>query len=717
MISTSEAFAAAIGGTSRRFRARLWENGTELGGEIRRITVHTGSCGASAFTPGAVFSSYAEITVAGGGQDLEGRALELQLGVLLPGGSWEYITLGRFTACRPSASVYETEFTAAGSIAAYFTDPFVPPEETTVANVIAALSQQTGVTIVLRGLTAAGTIEKAMTGLTCRQALGVVAGVLGGYAAERNDGAVILARFAGMATAAADGSRMTALPTFVSRDAEVTGVRVTVPADGEHGQAVYESGTPNVERTDAYMTEALFPAYAANLTGLTYCPGTVKLALGDPRLEPWDVIAVTDGADHTHLLPCMSVTHTFDGGLATEIRAPDLPEGTAILGTTGAALRALQEDTEELKVKVFTEKSAREQAIDTLTESLSSLSGMYQSTETAAGGTIRYLHDKPTLASSAVVLKLTASALGISTDGGATWSQGWDFATGTAIANILSANGVNADWINAGSIRSSNGNTSLSLSSGEFVFGRNGSSYGYLANGQLLYRKENAGGDQSAGVYLYPWLGAGNDYGLVSLVSSEDAGTGTLDVPFAAAGIAHGNDTGFDPGYVLNNGLDPNGYTERNLFFGTTRFVGPVEGVASSAALLWRNPDESSLAATTLAMADLLDYLGNYNCFIVNCHQTSGSQTSPRKIVTGVLNLKDFDLYDDSTGLPVTARLNVTDTVLDSSWRILVRERTFTFDRANGTVEISTGYYGSNGTSGGSYATTMVPVSIYGMNL
>lgn len=712
MISTSEAFAAAIGGTSRRFRARLLENGTELGGEIRRVTVRTGSCGASVFTPGSVFSSYAEITVDGGVPDLEGKALELQLGVLLPGDSYEYLTLGRFTAGRPSISANETAFTALGSIAAYFTDAFAPPGETTVANVIAALSAQTGVNIVLRGLNAAGTIEKDLTGLTCRQVLGVVAGLLGGYAAERNDGAVILARFSAMETTAADGSRMTALPVFGSWDAAITGVRVRVPADGEHAETVYESGTPNLERTDAYMTEALFPAYAANLTGLTYCPGTVKLALGDPRLEPWDVLAVTAGTGRTRLLPCMNITHSFDGGLATEIRAPDLPEGTAVLGTTGAALRALQDDTAELKVRVFTEKTAREQAVEALSESLSSLSGMYQSSETAAGGTVRYLHDRPTIAASAVVLKLTASALGISTDGGATWSQGWDFVTGTAIANVLSANGINADWINTGSIRSSNGNTSLNLSSGEFLFGRNGSSYGYLANGQLLYRKENAGGDQSAGVYLHPWLGTGDD-GLVALISETDGDLGTQNVPYFAAGIARGAGGGFEPGYVLNNGLNPDGYSERNIFYGSTRFVGPID----AARLLWRNSDQTSFAAATLTLGDLLDYPGNYNGFVVNCHQINSNHASPFRIVTRILDMKDYSLYDDDTGLPITARLNVTDTSIGSSWEIIVRQRVFTFDRVNGTIGISTGYYGNNGTGGNQSVTTMVPISIYGLNL
>ena len=102
---------------------------------------------------------------------------------------------------------------------------------------------------------------------------------------------------------------------------------------------------------------------------------------------------------------------------------------------------------------VKSEKTAREAAVEALAQQLASSGGMYETTEAAAGGgTIYYLHDKPTLASSLVVLKLTAEALGISTDGGKTYPAGWDFVTGTTITNTLQAVGINADWINTGAL-------------------------------------------------------------------------------------------------------------------------------------------------------------------------------------------------------------------------------------------------------------------------
>ncbi len=97
---------------------------------------------------------------------------------------------------------------------------------------------------------------------------------------------------------------------------------------------------------------------------------------------------------------------------------------------------------------VQAEKTAREAAVEVLQQALAAAGGMYETTAQAAGGgTIYYLHDKPTLAASDIVLKLTAEALGISTDGGETYPYGVSFATSTVITNILQANGIDADDI------------------------------------------------------------------------------------------------------------------------------------------------------------------------------------------------------------------------------------------------------------------------------
>ena len=64
-----------------------------------------------------------------------------------------------------------------------------------------------------------------------------------------------------------------------------------------------------------------------------------------------------------------------------------------------------------------------------------------------------------------------------------------------------------------------------------------------------------------------------------------------------------------------------------------------------------------------------------------------------------------------------TVNCNITDITLGSNYEIIVRQRIFRINRNSNTIEITTGYYGENGTSGNSSATTMVPISIYGLNI
>lgn len=135
-----------------------------------------------------------------------------------------------------------------------------------------------------------------------------------------------------------------------------------------------------------------------------------------------------------------------------------------------SALQALTMETDERVQAVREEAEIRAAAIKALAAAMEAEGGMHITTESATGGgTIYYIHDHATVAESAVVIKLTAAGLGISVDGGTTWSSGYDFATETAVVNILAANGINADWINAGAIsgvafKSENGDGDVSLS-------------------------------------------------------------------------------------------------------------------------------------------------------------------------------------------------------------------------------------------------------------
>ena len=147
----------------------------------------------------------------------------------------------------------------------------------------------------------------------------------------------------------------------------------------------------------------------------------------------------------------------------TELRPNILDPGATPITLNGTAaqltarLRQAQQAEQERTDSAM--RTVVKQASDMLQEILEQASGLYCTPEVQPdGSTIYYLHDKPTLAGSKNVIKLTADAIGFSTDGGHSYPYGFTV-TGDMVARVLSANGVNAEWIKAGILQSVDGKT------------------------------------------------------------------------------------------------------------------------------------------------------------------------------------------------------------------------------------------------------------------
>ncbi len=346
MINSSTAFAGEIEKSSRSFDVKIYNDNLDVSGSIKSVAVHLGSCGGQTFMTGVIYASYIEVTLSEMVTALQGLELRLDVGVLV-NDTYDYITLGYFTCGAPETSENQTSFTAQGRIGSKFEGTFIPPAGQTLSDIAAALTSQTGVSVTFAPeIDAAGEITGEMTGLTCRDALEILAGAVGGYATETATGSVWVGRYTDVATKIVDGDVMRDLPTSNDYDFTISGVRVIVSPeieneDGSVTPAVYyEAGEDiNVEIENEHMTESLFNQMSEALIGLTYRPSTVNLALGDPRVEATDVLQVEAG-NLTIIVPCMSIVHTFDGGWQTQVIAPGPEEVGFILGATGRAVKA-----------------------------------------------------------------------------------------------------------------------------------------------------------------------------------------------------------------------------------------------------------------------------------------------------------------------------------------------------------------------------------------
>lgn len=174
----------------------------------------------------------------------------------------------------------------------------------------------------------------------------------------------------------------------------------------------------------------------------------------DPTIEFMDLVCVVDrkGKVYPTFITSNEFNYLGNSQLSCGIKDPERQKSTYYSEATKIY--------EQVKKDVQNTKTEFEEAVENLNKTLENASGMYATEVTQPNGsTITYIHDKPTVEESKNVIKITSEAIGISNDGGKTYPYGL-FLTGDLITRILYTVGINADYINSGSIivKDKNGN-------------------------------------------------------------------------------------------------------------------------------------------------------------------------------------------------------------------------------------------------------------------
>ena len=368
MISATNDFITAIAEDSRTFTARILKNNVAVDCDIRSIKIQKSAFGDTSFSVGAVTSSQFEIVADGIAELLENEDIEIRIGVrtgddghilnedgdyiltsedaMLMADSLSYITVGFFTVVKIRESTYETTITGTGYIASKMGTVFTPPEEQTLDNIAGAITEATGVPVTIEDdIDGTGIVTAGLVGLTCRDALDVLASVTGGFATENSAGGIEIHKYQiSEEPLAVTADRVTSPPELAEADFEMTGIAV-------QGKGTSFSYGYPIRQTysNEYMTTELFTAFARNIVGLAFRPGEVPMALGDPRIEPWDTLLVEDLNGRTFNVPCHQITINYDGGLTTEIEAVGETESEIEVRTPlMKRIDAIEDNAEEL---------------------------------------------------------------------------------------------------------------------------------------------------------------------------------------------------------------------------------------------------------------------------------------------------------------------------------------------------------------------------------
>ena len=238
-------------------------------------------------------------------------------------------------------------------------------------------------------------------------------------------------------------------------DLEITGIKVTeyVENSSQNEAKTYQSGKSGyvIEISDNKLIqegtgEAICKIISDRCVGMKFRPFSTG-ALTNIAWEAGDTIAISDRNGKQYKSYLTSVTLNPGAFEQLECSAKSASRNKQKQYTLNQQVQA------ENKKNLKDERTAREKALEELSQRLAESSGTYTTVETQPDGSkIYYLHNKPQLSDSDIIWKMTAEAWAVSTDGGQHWNGGMTV-DGDVIARILTATGVNADWINTGTIK------------------------------------------------------------------------------------------------------------------------------------------------------------------------------------------------------------------------------------------------------------------------
>lgn len=237
-------------------------------------------------------------------------------------------------------------------------------------------------------------------------------------------------------------------------DIVITGVKATADNSsdenktesflyGKEDYALSLEGNPLIQ---GGHTEEVARYVGPRIVGRHFRPLSIT-CLSDPSIEEGDVTYVTDRKNNTYKTVITNTTFSMGGYQSVVCDAETKTENNYT--RYGAETKLLAQAKKDTQNQI----SQYDLAARQLGSLMANAVGMYETTtvDEADGSMIRYMHDKPELKDSKIIWKQTIDAFAVSTDGGVTWPYGHD-KEGNVLATVLTAIGINADWIKAGKI-------------------------------------------------------------------------------------------------------------------------------------------------------------------------------------------------------------------------------------------------------------------------
>lgn len=252
-------------------------------------------------------------------------------------------------------------------------------------------------------------------------------------------------------TISMDDVVITGIDVFVKIESENSSQDVFTAHAGTSGYVITIENNPFITTSTA---QDIATWLGTQLIGLRFRKLSVSIG-SDLAIESGDVGVVIDRKQNIYraLITRMSFSVTGAQLVVCGASTPSRNNATRFSSQTKSYV--------ETRKLLRQETSARQLSFQELAGRISNSAGLYTTMVTPqTGGTIYYMHDKPNLVDSKSVWKMTSEVWAVTddwqgTDAATTAADKWNLGmivNGDVIARILTADGINADWINTGAI-------------------------------------------------------------------------------------------------------------------------------------------------------------------------------------------------------------------------------------------------------------------------
>jgi len=364
MYIVSNEFTEAMGRCP--YIARITLDGVDvIQGKAVQEIMFRGGCNSSEETIllGSAFSASVEITLNKNEVScaIDGRELYVELGIEMASGT-QWIPMGKYTAQDPSEADGVLTVTAMDALGAKFDVDYEPlqgfdftsADGVPSVDFLTALCNRRGVEVDLKGLSPIA-LKGPPSGFTERQAIGFISALYGGFAIVDRCGVLKIRRYAKVDATVSpetyyeDGLQKATYefnPGWLKCHNDVAGLSMFV------GDMNAQQG---INLQSIWMNQAILNRLWEQMEGFTYRPVPELSFMGNPLIDPGDILTLEDADGELVSVPVMTITHEYDGGIKTTIAAYGQIKTTDYQGPTS---RTVFRNAEQAKsaAKAYTDE-------------------------------------------------------------------------------------------------------------------------------------------------------------------------------------------------------------------------------------------------------------------------------------------------------------------------------------------------------------------------